>query len=68
MIEARLEPPMPAAAPASLVAMADAAAELALLRMLLAGEAACSADALARHIIALKPRHQENEQHQQHGE
>ena len=68
MIEARLEPPMPAAAPASMVAMAAAAAELAMLRMWLAGEAACSADALARQIIALKPRQQETEQQEQHDE
>jgi AcrR family transcriptional regulator len=67
MIEARLEPLLPAAAPESMVAMAAAAAELALLRMWLAGEAACSADALARQMIALGPRHQEDEQQEQHG-
>ncbi len=68
MIEARLEHPLPAAAPASMVAMAAAAAELALLRMWLAGEAACSADALARQMIALRPRQKENEHQEQHGE
>ena len=68
MIEARLEARVPVAAPASMVAMAAAAAELAMLRMWLACEAACSADALAGQLIALKPRHQENEQQEQHGE
>jgi AcrR family transcriptional regulator len=62
MIEARLEPSMPAAVPASMVATAAAAAQLALLRMWLAGEAACSADALARQMTALGPHHQDDEQ------
>ena len=62
MIEARLELPATPAVPASMVAMAAAAAELALLRMWLAGEAACSADALARQMIALRPRLQDEKQ------
>ena len=56
MIEARLEARVPVAAPASMVAMAAAAAELAMLRMWLAGEAACSADALAGQMIELAPK------------
>jgi len=56
MIEARLTPPAAPAAPASLVAMGTAASELAMLRMWLGGEVACSADALAGQMIALAPK------------
>lgn len=68
MIAARLEAPSPDAAPAAMVAMAAAAAQLTMLRMWLGGEAGCSADALARQMIALEPRHQQHEQQEQHSE
>jgi hypothetical protein len=48
--------------------MAAAAAQLTMLRMWLGGEAACSADALARQMTALEPRHQQYEQQEQHSE
>ena len=68
IIAARLEAPGPAAAPSSMVAMAAAAGELAMLRMWLAGEAACSADALAGQMIALRRRDQQDKQQELHGE
>ena len=61
MIEARLEAPG-TGVPASLVAMAAASAELAVLRMWLGGEASCEADALAGQLLALQPRQQQDEQ------
>ena len=62
MIEARLEAPAATAVPASIVAMAAASAELAVLRMWLAGEASCGADALARQLLVLQPPHQQDKE------
>lgn len=49
MIEARL--PAAEGLPPALVAMGAAAGQLAMLRMWLAGEASCSADALAQELL-----------------
>ena len=62
MIEARLEAPAAKGVPASMVAMAAASAELAVLRMWLGGEASCGADALARQLLALQPPLQQDQQ------
>ena len=51
MIEARLDPPAPDAAPPAMTAMAAAAAQLAMLRMWITGEASCSAEALALRML-----------------
>lgn len=51
MIEERLEKATPAAVPRTLIAAAAAAAQLAVLRMWLAGEVACPATVLAHHLI-----------------
>jgi AcrR family transcriptional regulator len=51
MIEARLEAAAPETAPASMVAMGAAAAQLAMLRIWIAGEVSCSTDILARQMI-----------------
>ena len=51
MIEERLEGTAPGNAPRALIAAAAAAAQLAMLRMWLAGEVACPAAALARHLM-----------------
>ncbi|MBC9033438.1 helix-turn-helix transcriptional regulator [Sphingomonas sp. JC676] len=50
MIEARLDESASGAVPPALVASGIAAAQLAILRMWLAGEASCTVDALARHL------------------
>ncbi len=50
MIEARLDAREANAVPPALAASGIAAAQLAILRMWLTGEASCSADALARHL------------------
>jgi len=50
MIEVRLEPDESGALSPALVASGIAAAQLAILRAWLAGEASCSTDALARHL------------------
>lgn len=52
MIEARSPQAETGAAPGALVAMGAAAGTLAMLRMWLAGEAACSSEALARRLSA----------------
>lgn len=52
MIEARLPEPEAGAPPSSLVAMGSAAGTLAMLRMWLAGEVACSSETLARQLLA----------------
>lgn len=52
MIEARLPEAATGSAPPALVAMGAAAAMLAMLRMWLTGEAACSSEVLARRFIA----------------
>jgi AcrR family transcriptional regulator len=51
MIEARLPEAEAGSPPASLVAMGSAAGVLAMLRMWLVGEAACSPEALARQLV-----------------
>ena len=51
MIEARLPLAEAGSPPAALVAMGEAAATLAMLRMWLAGEVACPSDALARRLL-----------------
>ena len=50
MIEARLDAREANAVPPALAASGIAAAQLAILRMWLTGEASCSADALALHL------------------
>jgi AcrR family transcriptional regulator len=50
MIEARLDKREAGAVPSALAASGIAAAQLAILRMWLTGEASCPADALARHL------------------
>lgn len=52
MIEARLPGADGASAPAPLVAMGMAAGMLAMLRMWLVGEVACSSEVLARRLVA----------------
>ena len=52
MIDARLPGAEVGATPASLVATGAAASILAMLRMWLVGEAACSSEALARQLLA----------------
>lgn len=52
MIEARLDAPAGHDAPAAIPAAAAAAAQLAMLRMWVAGEASCPADALAGRMLA----------------
>lgn len=51
MIEARLDAGTPDTIPPAMIAMAAATAQLAMLRMWLAGEAPCPAAALARHLM-----------------
>lgn len=51
MIEARLPSPEDGSPPLALVAMGSAAATLAMLRMWLAGEAACPSLTLARRLL-----------------
>lgn len=51
MIEARLPNDEEGAPPRALVAMGAAAGTLAMLRMWLAGEAACSSETLARRLL-----------------
>ena len=52
MIEKRLPEDQTMAVPRSMTAMATAAGQLAILRMWFAGEASCSADALAGQLTA----------------
>jgi len=52
MIEKRLPVAQPGAVPQAMTAMATAAGQLAILRMWFAGEASCSADALAGQLTA----------------
>jgi hypothetical protein len=51
MIEARLPEAEAGSAPTSLIAMGSAARMLAMLRMWLTGEAACSSETLARQLL-----------------
>ena len=51
MIEARMQAQASSGVPATMTATAAAAAQLAMLRMWIAGEAACPADVLAQRMI-----------------
>lgn len=52
MIEARIENDDEGGVPPAVLAMSAAAGQLAMLRMWIGGEAACSSDTLARQMIA----------------